>query len=90
MNAPKKPRTPRVARLPRGQRPRHDALTYVYPRTLEEAFGPGEGGPVVPMADPDNLSDLPEMTWGTRLLLVALPLVCIVALVVFIVTGLEP
>lgn len=84
MNAPKKPRTPR------GQRPRHDALTYQYPRTLEEAFGPGDGGPVVPMVDVDNPTDLPEMTWGTRVVLVAIPFVCIVALVVFIVTGLEP
>lgn len=84
MNAPKKPR------LPRGQRPRHDALTYVYPRTLEEAFGPGEGGPVVPMVDADAPPGVPEMIWGAKVVVVAIPLVCLVAFFVSIIKGLMP
>lgn len=83
MNAPKKPRTPR------GQRPRHDDLTHAYPRTLEEAFGPGEGGPVVPMVEPENPEGLPQMTWFDRSLLVVIPVVAIVVLVVLIIAGLE-
>jgi hypothetical protein len=81
MNAPKKPRTPR------GQRPRHDALTYVYPRTLEEAFGPGEGGPVVPMADPKNPEGLPEMDWFDRSLLVIIPVVGLTVLIVLMIAA---
>lgn len=78
MNAPKKPRTPR------GQRPRHDALTYVYPRTLEEAFGPGEGGPVVPMADPGNPTGLPDLTLFDRALLVVIPVGSITVLLILL------
>jgi hypothetical protein len=81
MNAPKKPRTPR------GQRPRHDPLTYVYPRTLEEAFGPGEGGPVVPMADPKNPEGLPEMDWFARLLLVIIPVAIVVVLAILLIAA---
>ena len=81
MNAPKKPR------LPRGQRPRHDALTHTYPRTLEEAFGPGEGGPVVPMVDPKNPEGLPQMTWFDRSLLVVIPVVGITVLLILLLAG---
>jgi hypothetical protein len=81
MNAPKKPRTPR------GQRPRHDEITHEYPRTLEEAFGPGEGGPVAPMADPKNPEGLPEMDWFDRSFLVVIPLVVLVVLIVLMIAS---
>lgn len=81
MNAPKKPRTPR------GQRPRHDVLTHAYPRTLEEAFGPGEGGPVAPMADPKNPTNLPQMTWFDRSLLVVIPVVGITVAIILLLAG---
>jgi hypothetical protein len=84
MNAPKKPRTPR------GQRPQHDPLTYVYPRTLEEAFGPGEGGPVVPMVDPKNPEGLPEMDWFDRSLLVVIPLVLVVVMAILLIVAVMP
>jgi hypothetical protein len=70
MNASKKP---------------YDPLTYAHPRTLEEAFGPGEGGPVVPMADPKNPEGLPEMDWFDRLLLVIIPVVGITVLIVLLI-----
>jgi hypothetical protein len=81
MKTLKKPRTPR------GQRPQHDPLTYVYPRTLEEAFGPGEGGPVVPMADPKNPKGLPEMDWFDRSLLVIIPLVLVVVMAILMIAA---
>ena len=81
MKTLKKPRTPR------GQRPQHDPLTYAYPRTLEEAFGPGEGGPVVPMADPKNPEGLPEMDWFDRALLVVIPLVLVVVMAILLIAG---
>jgi hypothetical protein len=74
MNASKKP---------------YDPLTYAHPRTLEEAFGPGEGGPVVPMADPKNPEGLPEMDWFDRSLLVIIPLVLVVLIILLIATVLS-
>jgi hypothetical protein len=70
MNASKKP---------------YDPLTYAHPRTLEEAFGPGEGGPVVPMADPKNPEGLPEMDWFDRSLLVIISLVGIAVLIILLI-----
>jgi hypothetical protein len=54
---------------------------------LEEAFGPGEGGPVVPMADPKNPEGLPEMDWFDRSLLVIIPVVGITVLIVLMIVA---
>lgn len=51
---------------------------YVYPRTLEEAFGPGERGPVV------EKKEEPEMYWDDKLMLWVAPAIIIFLVVLFI------
>jgi hypothetical protein len=55
----------------------NDPLTYVHPRTVEQAFGPGERGPVV------EKDAEPEMHWDDKLMLWVAPAVVIFLIVLF-------
>jgi len=55
--------------------PRLGNPDYVYPRTLEQAFGPGERGPVV--------EEEPKIDWQDKLVLWAAPVVVVFIVVLF-------
>lgn len=55
----------------------HDPITYVHPRTLEQAFGAGERGPLVEM------DAQPEMDWEDKIVLWAAPVAVIFLTVLF-------
>lgn len=52
-----------------------DTLTYVHPRTMEQAFGPGERGPVEEKDTP------PAMDWQDKIVLWLAPVVVVFVIV---------
>lgn len=54
---------------------------YVFPRTLEEAFGPGERGPVVEMDAPK------PMDWEDKLVLWVAPAVLLFVTLLLVLEG---
>ena len=55
--------------------PMNDPLTYVYPRTIEQAFGTGERGPVEEKDAP------PAMDWQDKIVLWLAPVVVVFVIV---------
>lgn len=55
-----------------------DTLTYVHPRTMEQAFGPGERGPLL---DRDAYA---PMDWQDKLVLWVAPVVVIFVVVLLV------
>ena len=58
-----------------------DTLTYVHPRTMEQAFGPGERGPLL---DRDAYA---PMDWQDKLVLWVAPAVVIFVVVLLMTEG---
>jgi hypothetical protein len=55
-----------------------DPLTYKHPRTIEQAFGPSERGPLV------EKDAEPEMYWDDKLMLWVAPAIVMFLIVLFI------
>ena len=65
-----------------------DMLTYRYPRTLEEAFGPGEGGPVLePEPTPMDCQDKIVMQMEDKIILWMAPVVVLFIIVLLMLEG---
>lgn len=52
-----------------------DTLTYVHPRTMEQAFGPGERGPLV------EQEPMPSMDWQDKIVLWLAPVVVVFVII---------